>query len=93
MVDYTKPAMRDESWRRWKGGAKLANQLRDFYTSKRVFERLGQAVPLQSASATATTDAQSEQQKMRGQMINAFFGRGPEGQSRSMGGYQRGGHR
>lgn len=45
MVDYTKPAMRDESWRRWKGGQKLADELRTFYTNKRVFDRLGQSVP------------------------------------------------
>lgn len=39
MVDYTKKTMRDETWRRWKGGKKLANELRNFYTAKHVFDR------------------------------------------------------
>lgn len=46
MVDYTKPELRDESWWRWKGGSKLATELRNFYTAKHVFDRLGQSVPL-----------------------------------------------
>lgn len=46
MVDYTKPAMRDETWRRWKGGTKLAEDLRNFYTNPRVWTRLGQANPM-----------------------------------------------
>lgn len=40
MVDYTKKEMRDESWRRWKGGKKLAEDLRIFYTSKRALDRI-----------------------------------------------------
>lgn len=94
MVDYTKPGMRDETWRRWKGGQKLADELRSFYTAKHVFGRIAtQNAVLGSPSSTATTDAQAERQKMRGQMINAFFGRGPEGQKLSLGGYRPGGHR
>lgn len=53
MVDYTKPAMRDESWRRWKGGAKLAEDLRQFYTNKRVWDRLGMASSPISSSTTS----------------------------------------
>lgn len=74
MVDYTKPAMRDETWRRWKGGKKLADDLRTFYTAKHVFGRLAaNNAVMASASATAMTDAQAERQKLRGQMINSFF--------------------
>lgn len=40
MVDYTKKEMRDESWRRWKGGAKLAKELRVFYTTKKALDRV-----------------------------------------------------
>lgn len=57
MVDYTKPTMRDETWRRWKGGQKLADELRAFYTHKRVFDRLGAQVPLAGASSPATQAA------------------------------------
>lgn len=46
MVDYTKKKYRQESWFRWKGGKKLADELRTFYTNKRVFDRLGQSVPM-----------------------------------------------
>ena len=33
-------SMRDESWRRWKGGTKLADELRVFYTSKGAMDRI-----------------------------------------------------
>lgn len=57
MVDYTKAEMRDESWRRWKGGAKLSEQLRDFYTNKRVFDRLAaDAARLGTASPSTAND-------------------------------------
>lgn len=46
MVDYTQPTMRDETWRRWKGGQKLADELRAFYTNQRVFDRLAIANPM-----------------------------------------------
>lgn len=46
MVDYTKPEMRDETWRRWKGGQKLADDLRAFYTNQRVFKRLAFQNPM-----------------------------------------------
>lgn len=52
MVDYTKKELRDESWLRWKGGSKLASELRNFYTAKSVFARLGEKVPLASKSGT-----------------------------------------
>lgn len=51
MVDYTLPQFRDETYRRWEGGDKLAADLRAFYTNKRVFDRLGQSVPLASPEA------------------------------------------
>lgn len=38
--DATKKERRDESWRRWKGGQKLADQLRVFYTSKSALDRI-----------------------------------------------------
>lgn len=57
MVDYTKAEMRDESWRRWKGGAKLSEQLRNFYTNKRVFDRLAaDAARLGTASPSTAND-------------------------------------
>lgn len=40
MVDYTDPLMRDESYRRWKGGAALAEELRKFYTSPAALQRI-----------------------------------------------------
>lgn len=46
MVDYTKKELRQESWLRWKGGAKLAEDLRQFYTNKRVWDRLAAQNPL-----------------------------------------------
>lgn len=46
MVDYTKDVMRDETWRRWKGGQKLADELKAFYTNKRVFDRLAISNPM-----------------------------------------------
>lgn len=33
-------AKRDESWQRWKSGAKLADELRTFYTAKSAFDRI-----------------------------------------------------
>lgn len=56
MVDYTKPTMRDETWRRWKGGKKLADQLRDFYTNPRVWARLGQAAPMLGPTLPAAAE-------------------------------------
>lgn len=46
MVDYTRPAMRDESYRRWKGGQKLANELRLFYTSKARLDQIAASNPM-----------------------------------------------
>lgn len=40
MVDYTDPLMRDETYRRWKGGSKLADELRKFYTSPAALKRI-----------------------------------------------------
>lgn len=73
MVDYTKPAMRDESWRRWKGGKKLADDLRVFYTNKRVFDRLGYKAASLSAGSAQPNGELTDRQRLRGHMINAFL--------------------
>ena len=76
MVNYSNPLMRDETWRRWKGGQKLADDLRNFYTSKRVFDRLGQQVPLASgagaaaaAGATGMTRGQFKRDLLRKMLV------------------------
>lgn len=50
MVDYTKPEMRDATWRIWKGGQKLADELRSFYTKKNVFDRIAAQNPMGPAT-------------------------------------------
>lgn len=40
MVNYARKEMRDETWRRWRGGKKLADDLRAFYTSKTAMDRV-----------------------------------------------------
>lgn len=57
MVDYTKPAMRDETWRRWKGGSKLADELRNFYTNERVWKRQAVQNPMGPALPPAASAA------------------------------------
>lgn len=69
MVDYTKPAMRDETWRRWKGGKKLADELRTFYTAKHVFERqaaLNPALPGKPAANGEYLSARLKRRLMSG---------------------------
>lgn len=60
MVDYTKPAMRDESWRRWKGGKKLADELRLFYTSKTALDRIARATALATGKPAANGDTSAK---------------------------------
>lgn len=43
-------SQRDESWLRWKGGDKLAADLRLFYTAPHALKRLGESQPFQAAT-------------------------------------------
>lgn len=65
MVDYTKPAMRDETWRRWKGGKKLADELRNFYTAKHVFDRQAALNPASPGPVAANGEFRAARLKRR----------------------------
>lgn len=73
MVDYTKPAMRDESWRRWKGGDKLAKELAAFYTAKRATQRIAANNPTFSGPPAANGSLSNRHQ----QRINAALAKSP----------------
>lgn len=79
MVDYTKPTMRDESWRRWKGGKKLADELRTFYTAKHVFGRI--AAQNSALGPSGTRSANGEvMSATRREAMAAFLGGHKQGQ-------------
>lgn len=69
MVDYTKKEMRDETWRRWRGGKKLADDLRAFYTSKTAMDRVARN------NGFGSTVAKNGRVKTRGyRMFNLLSG-------------------
>lgn len=74
MVDYTKKEMRDETWRRWKGGAKLAAELAAFYTAKRATNRIAANNPTFSGSPGGNGALQSKGHQER---INALLAKSP----------------
>lgn len=77
MVDYTKDVMRDETWRRWKGGTKLAEDLRNFYTNPRVFARLAaQGNPMGPSSAVAAGASDWKKEAREG-WLRHMLGMGP----------------
>lgn len=90
MVDYTKPAMRDESWRRWKGGKKLADQLRVFYTSKSALDRIAwhNANAGLSASSGKLSPNGDIRSAVRREALKAFLGGEQRGQQRGWPGIQ-----
>lgn len=83
MVDYTKPAMRDESWRRWKGGSKLAKDLNAFYTAKRATDRIAWHNSQAGLSAGSKPSANGDLlQSTRREALKAFLMGEQRGQTR-----------
>lgn len=74
MVDYTKMPMRDESWRRWKGGAKLAADLAAFYTAKRVTDRMALQNPGFSANPAPNGQLGDKRAAYRKQKLDELVG-------------------
>lgn len=63
MVDYTKPEYRDETWMRWKGGQQLADDLRNFYTSKSRLDAIARSNPM-AANATGCKGCEARRKKI-----------------------------
>lgn len=75
MVDYTGRARRDESWRRWRGGKKLATDLRVFYTTKTALDRIAWHNKQAGVSAGARSSPNGEFRSMlRDMALRVFSG-------------------
>lgn len=75
MVDYTKPAMRDESWRRWKGGAKLSEALKVFYTTPAAAARIASMNAVTPVKATLGRNGEVKKfGRYRTQMLANSYG-------------------